>query len=66
MTVDQRDEGGDPACWLHLFDDDPDEALAGATPPADDASTGPPAAEPHRSEVEAEAAAERPRRSDDA
>jgi hypothetical protein len=21
---DPRDEGGDPACWAHLFDDPPD------------------------------------------
>ncbi|HZM31947.1 MAG TPA: hypothetical protein VFB77_15730 [Acidimicrobiales bacterium] len=29
------DEGGDPACWAHLFDDDPD-------PDAPDDPTGPP------------------------
>jgi len=28
--VDGRDEGGDPACWAHLFDDTEHEVAAGS------------------------------------
>ena len=30
--IDPADEGGDPACWAHLFADDdrPDDRLAGS------------------------------------
>ena len=45
MTVDPGDEGGDPACWLHLFDDDADEGAGDAEGPAGDADAAPPPAE---------------------
>ena len=25
MSVPEHEQGGDPACWLHLFDDDDGE-----------------------------------------
>jgi hypothetical protein len=34
--ADEADEGGDPACWAHLFEDGPED---GTEPPGD--PTGP-------------------------
>ena len=28
--VDRSDEGGDPACWLHLFEEEDDDGDVGA------------------------------------
>lgn len=48
MTSDPREEGGDPACWLHLFDEELEEGDrdelggdGGAEPVPPDPSPGP-------------------------
>ena len=36
LTIESTDEGGDPACWAHLFEDDADTSQgweAGANDP---------------------------------
>jgi hypothetical protein len=37
-VTDPADEGGDPACWAHLFEDDePDDGAVPEAPAPDDA-----------------------------
>jgi hypothetical protein len=57
VTADPRDEGGDAACWLHLFEDEQGEDAGGP---------GPPSAEAAKTSIEPELEAEPPDRADPA